>query len=119
MRIIVAEDDDINRELVCEILSSEGYDVIPVCDGQELIAKALETKPDLIITDIQMPNIPGDTTIAMIEEYDDLVTVPIIVMTGLSEADYKKLGVSNDIDVLFKPISPEKLIQTVKKYSKK
>lgn len=118
MRILVAEDDEINRELIKELLLSEGYEVIDVCDGQEMIAKALEIKPDLIITDIQMPNISGDTTIAMINEYDDLVGIPIIVMTGLSKIEYERLGLSRDIVVLFKPIDMNKLLEAVKRFAK-
>lgn len=115
MNIVVAEDDDINRELIKEILLSEGYNVIEVSDGQQMIAKALQSKPDLIITDIQMPNMSGDTTIAMIREYDELVNVPIIVMTGLSKIEYERLGIPKDINVIFKPVDAVKLVNTVKK----
>ncbi len=118
MKILLAEDDDINRELIYEILTEEGYDVVAVCDGQEMISKALESKPDLIITDIQMPNISGDTTIAMISEYEQLASVPVIVMTGLSKIEYDRLGLSKEISVIFKPVDSVKLIETVKKYIK-
>lgn len=118
MKILIAEDDDINRELIKEVLEGDGYDVVCASDGQELITLALSNKPDLIITDIQMPNMSGDTMIAMIEEYDDLVKTPIIVMTGMSEKDFKGLGVSKDINVIFKPVNIEKLKEIVLKYKK-
>jgi CheY-like chemotaxis protein len=118
MKILVAEDDDINRSLISEILSDEGYNVISVCDGEEMIKTALSDKPDLIITDIQMPNMSGDTIIAMIEEYNDLADIPIIVMTGMSENDFKKLGVSIDRKVMFKPINIEELKKLVVTYKK-
>ncbi len=118
MRIIIAEDDDINRELIKEILVDEGYEVLTAFDGQQLIKIALENKPDLIITDIQMPNTTGDTMIAMIEEFEELSNVPIIVMTGLNPNDFKNLGVSKDIDVLFKPVNIEKLKELIAKFKK-
>lgn len=118
MKILVAEDDDINRELIKEVLLSEGYEVIAVSDGQDMIEIALQFKPDLIITDIQMPNMSGDTTIAMIREYDDLVKVPVIVMTGLSKVEYDRLGIPKDVNVIFKPVDTFKLIDTVKKILK-
>lgn len=118
MKILVAEDDDINRGLIKEVLLSEGYDVVDVSDGQQMIAKALESKPDLIITDIQMPNMSGDTTISMIREYDELVKVPVIVMTGLTKIEYDRLGIPKDIIVIFKPIEVSKLIEIIKKISK-
>lgn len=119
MRIIVAEDDDINRELILEVLSDEGYEVIGASDGIELIKYALEKKPDLIITDIQMPNMSGDTTVSMIESYNDLASVPIIIMTGMSRQDFNKLGISRDIKVLFKPLDLSELKNLVKSYLSK
>jgi len=119
MRIIVAEDDDINRELILEVLSDEGYEVIGASNGIELIKYALEKKPDLIITDIQMPNMSGDTTVAMIESYNDLASVPIIIMTGMSRQDFNKLGISRDIKVLFKPLDLSELKNLVKSYLSK
>lgn len=118
MKILIAEDDDINRELITEILKMEGYDVIAASDGMELVKNALESKPDLIITDIQMPNMTGDTMIAMLENYPDLAPIPIIVMTGLSEKDFKNLGVSKDIPVIFKPIDIAQLKETIRKFIK-
>lgn len=118
MRIVLAEDDDINRALIKEILLSEGYEVVDVSDGQEMIKKALENRPDLIITDIQMPNMRGDTTIAMIREYDELVSVPIIVMTGLSKTEYDRLGIPRDINVVFKPVDISKLLDIIRSFSK-
>ncbi|MEF3279398.1 MAG: response regulator [Elusimicrobiota bacterium] len=118
MRILVAEDDDINRELITEILTSEGHEVIGVSDGQELIKTSLSYKPDLILTDIQMPNMSGDTMIAMIEEYDDLVKTPVVIMTGMGETEFKKLGISKDINVIFKPINVEKLKEIISKLAK-
>ncbi|MCX7647098.1 MAG: response regulator, partial [Elusimicrobiales bacterium] len=59
MKILIAEDDDINRELITEVLKSDGHDVTAVCDGMELIKIALDSKPDLIITDMQMPVMNG------------------------------------------------------------
>jgi len=119
MRIIVAEDDDINRELILEVLSDEGYEVIGASDGIELIKYALEKKPDLIMTDIQMPNMSGDTTVSMIESYNDLASVPIIIMTGMSRQDFNKLGISRDIKVLFKPLDLSELKNLVKSYLSK
>jgi len=119
MRIIVAEDDDdINRELILEVLSDEGYEVIGASNGIELIKYALEKKPDLIITDIQMPNMSGDTTVAMIESYNDLASVPII-MTGMSRQDFNKFGISRDIKVSFKPLDLSELKNLVKSYLSK
>ncbi len=118
MKILIAEDEDFNRELLKEFLTNEGYEVLAASDGQKLIEIALKNKPDLIITDIQMPNISGDTMITMIEEYEDLSDIPIIVTTGIGEKNYKNLGMTRNIEVIFKPIDLEKLKSVIKKYVK-
>lgn len=118
MKILVAEDDDINRELIKEVLSSEGYEVVAVGDGMQLIELAIKEKPDLILTDIQMPNMSGDSMIAMIEEYDDLVNVPVIIMTGMNQDEFKLLGVSKDIPVIFKPVDISRLKEIISRYRK-
>lgn len=117
MKILIADDEEILRELLKETLTKEGYNVITASDGKELIKLALEDKPDLIITDIQMPNISGDTVIAMIEEYEDLSQIPVIIITGMSETTFKQLGVSRSIEVVTKPIDLEKLKFLISKYN--
>jgi len=118
MRILIAEDDDINRELISEFLTGEGYEVVCASNGIELIKNALEKKPDLIITDIQMPEMSGDTTIAMIESYNELASIPIIIMTGMNRKEFDNLGISKDIKVLFKPLDLDELKTFIKTYIK-
>jgi two-component system cell cycle response regulator DivK len=58
-RILVVEDNDLNRKLFCDVLRSQGYGVEPVADGLEALARARDFVPNLIIMDIQLPNVSG------------------------------------------------------------
>ena len=58
-RIMVVEDNDLNRKLFCDVLRANGFDVEPVADGAEVLATARSTRPDLIIMDIQLPGTSG------------------------------------------------------------
>ena len=58
-RILVVEDNDLNRKLFCDVLKSQGYAVEPVGDGLEALARARDFVPNLIIMDIQLPNVSG------------------------------------------------------------
>ncbi len=58
-KILVAEDDPASRELLLDILSAWGYDVVEACDGGEALRKIEETGPDLVLLDIQMPVLDG------------------------------------------------------------
>lgn len=118
MRILVAEDDEIHREIICEILSQEGHSVISVDNGEDLIKFALEDKPQLIITDIRMPKVSGDAVVAMIKEHKELSDIPVIVTTGISPQQVWFLGIPQDVMVLFKPIEPQKLKEVISKYAK-
>jgi CheY-like chemotaxis protein len=58
-RILVVEDNDLNRKLFCDVLRSQGYGVEPVADGLEALDRARDFVPNLIIMDIQLPNVSG------------------------------------------------------------
>lgn len=58
-RILVVEDNDLNRKLFCDVLKANGYEVVPVADGQNVLATAQRFAPDLVIMDIQLPNVSG------------------------------------------------------------
>ncbi|MBY0393410.1 MAG: response regulator, partial [Novosphingobium sp.] len=58
-RILVVEDNDLNRKLFCDVLKAGGFAVEPLADGRDVLVRAREFVPNLIIMDIQLPNISG------------------------------------------------------------
>jgi len=119
MKILVAEDDELLRNLLISFLNEAGHSVQGASDGMELVKLALENKPDLIFTDLNMPNMSGDTMIAMIESHSELSSLPIIVISGAPEKEIKDMALSKDIIVLSKPFDFEKISAELKKIEDK
>jgi len=81
-RILLVEDDSDFRELLESRLSLLGFEVISASNGKEALQKAKESKPDLIITDIKMPDMDGYSLVKELRMDDELYSVPIIVLTA-------------------------------------
>ncbi|MDD2805363.1 MAG: response regulator [Elusimicrobiales bacterium] len=103
MRILIAEDDDVLRCLLDDFLSGLSHEVESFSNGVQLISSALQKKPDLIITDLHMPEIPGDSMIAMLDMHPDLSGIPVLVVSGAAKAGVADMGISRDITVISKP----------------
>ena len=110
--ILVVEDDILNRQVVGELLRSLGHTVTIARSGREGVAAYIERQPDLVLMDIQMPemNDGGEQAIREWETQHDAHRVPILAMTADVEvhrvARYGEAGMN---DLLGKPISREKL----------
>lgn len=113
-KILVIDDNEALNEMLCRILDDAGYKVYSALDGEEGMEKLRSLRPDLIILDLQLPDITGIDILKRINEgFDD---VQVLVLTGYgtveSAISAMKLGAS---DYLTKPISNEKLLITVEK----
>ena len=81
-RILVVEDNDLNRKLFCDVLKSQGYATEPVSDGRDALDKARAFGPDLIIMDIQLPNISGLDLIQAAKRDAVLRAIPVLAVTA-------------------------------------
>jgi two-component system cell cycle response regulator DivK len=81
-RILVVEDNDLNRKLFCDVLRSQGYGVEPVADGLEALARARDFVPNLIIMDIQLPNVSGLDLIEGAKRDPVLRGIPVLAVTA-------------------------------------
>jgi CheY-like chemotaxis protein len=81
-RILVAEDRESSRELLKSILNSAGYEVIEAADGEQAVEKARLEPPDLVILDLQMPNLDGFGALGQIRALPGLHAVPVIALTA-------------------------------------
>src|SRR5205085_7361770 len=81
-KILIVEDDDVARELLCQTLARQGYDVTMAEDGVKGYELALSLRPDLIITDIYMPAADGAHLLRHIRDTGTLAATPVIVVTG-------------------------------------
>lgn len=115
--ILVVEDQEDNRRILRDLLSSRGYDIIEVTDGLAGVEAAKREKPDLILMDIQLPGIDGYEATRRIRSEPDLAGVTIIAVTSyaLSGDEQKALEAGCD-DYVAKPFSPRKLLAKIEHY---
>jgi CheY-like chemotaxis protein len=82
--IVVIDDEPRIRELLVELLTPEGYNILTATDGKDAMDLILKSKPDLILTDIRMPRLDGITFCKALRLDREARTIPIIVLTALN-----------------------------------
>jgi putative two-component system response regulator len=113
--ILLVEDNDVLREGLKSILEQEGYQAIVAGDGKEALAKMGKTTPDLILSDIIMPELDGYGLFEAVRSRAEWVSIPFIFLTARRERQYvlagKRLGAD---DYLLKPVSPDDLLTAIR-----
>lgn len=115
-RVLVVEDNELNRELVTDILDMHSYEVLIAKDGEEGIRVAKEQKPDLILMDIQLPKIDGLRAVRILKSDDSTKAIPIIALTAFAlkgdEAVFLEAGCT---DYIPKPVSIKNFINKIER----
>ena len=116
-RILVVEDQEDNRRIIRDLLTSAGYELIEAVDGAEGVRLAESERPDLILMDIQLPVLDGHEATRRIKQNPELRHIPIIVVTSyaLSGDDQKAMAAGSD-GYVAKPFSPRQLLATIRKF---
>ena len=115
--ILNVEDTPENRHLVRRILESEGYQVVDAENALEGIEKAVEIHPDLILMDINLPDLDGFTAVTRIRSYDRLKQVPILALTARTVSDDRARAKAIGCDgYLNKPIDFDELVTEVARH---
>lgn len=86
-RVLIADDDPNIRQLLALALHADGIEVVCAADGFELIRKAQECQPHLIVADIQMPRMDGFTAIRRLRDNQATAHIPVIILSARSSAD--------------------------------
>ncbi len=114
-KILVAEDDEVTRQLMCKTLERQGFQVMAAEDGIQAYDFALSQHPHLIITDVDMPGADGAHFVRRVRNTEELATTPIIVTTGFGTGS-ATFTLSTGADAYEpKPINPMSLIETVRR----
>ncbi len=109
-RILVAEDNAVNRELLRELLELRGYTVLEACDGQEALETIEQTHPELLLLDIGMPVLDGFAVVRKIRENPRLARLPVVAVTAYAmRGDREKILNSGFDGYLSKPVDPSSL----------
>jgi len=116
-RVLVVEDNETNLYLIRFILKKNGFEVIEARKGAEGVKLAVTEKPDLIMMDIQLPDINGLEVTKRIRASDAGSEVPIIALTSYALAgDREKALAAGCTGYIEKPINPETFMAAIKKY---
>jgi two-component system cell cycle response regulator DivK len=113
-KILIVEDNALNIKLFCDLLAAHGHQPEAVTDSRNALDKARELRPDLVITDIQLPHVSGLDLIRMIRKDDQLADVPIMAVTAYSaRGDEERIRAAGAQAYVSKPISVMRFAQTV------
>lgn len=115
-RVLIVDDSKAIRQSISFVLDQGGYEVLEACDGADGLEKLKDEKVDLIITDVNMPNLDGISFIKKVRQMDDLKYTPILVLTTESQKSVMEEGkAAGATGWIVKPFSTDKLIAAVKK----
>ncbi|MDH4275036.1 MAG: response regulator [Gammaproteobacteria bacterium] len=114
--ILSVDDSRVMRDMIKSVLESKGHQVLTANDGLEAMTVARQNKVDLVLADINMPNMNGISLLSKLRNLDGYQYVPIVMVTT-EEAEYKKAKAKNmgATGWLQKPFTPERLLAAVKK----
>ena len=116
-RILVVEDNEDNRRIIRDLLTSVGYELLEAMDGVEGVAMAQQHRPDLILMDIQLPVIDGYEATRRIRTIPELADVPIIAVTSYAlSGDEPKTREAGCDGYVAKPFSPRQLLAKVREF---
>ena len=111
-KVLVAEDNAVNRELLRELLEMRGYTVVEACDGEGALRMSEQTKPDLLLLDIGMPVLDGFAVVRKIRENPRLATLPVLAVTAYAmQGDREKILNSGFDGYLSKPVNARSLTE--------
>lgn len=116
--VLVVEDNELNMKLFHDLLQAHGYSVLQTRDGMDALRLARQHRPDLILMDIQLPEVSGLEVTKWLKEDDDLRAIPVVAVTAFAmKGDEQKIRDGGCEDYIAKPISVTKFIETVKQFT--
>ncbi|AIB14113.1 chemotaxis protein CheY (plasmid) [Azospirillum argentinense] len=116
-RVLIVEDNELNMKLFHDLLEAHGYATLQTRNGMDALAIAREHRPDLILMDIQLPEVSGLEVTRWIKDDPELAGIPIIAVTAFAmKGDEEKIREGGCEDYIAKPISVTKFLQAVQKF---
>jgi two-component system cell cycle response regulator DivK len=115
--ILIVEDNDLNMKLFNDLLQAHGYQTLQTKDGREALNLARDNRPDLILMDIQLPEISGLEITRLLKADEELKGIPVIAVTAFAmKGDEEKIREGGCEGYIAKPISVASFLQTVAKF---
>jgi two-component system cell cycle response regulator DivK len=114
--VLIVEDNDLNMKLFNDLLEAHGYVTLQTKDGVEALRLARQHRPDLILMDIQLPEVSGLEVTKWLKEDDDLRTIPVIAVTAFAmKGDEEKIRNGGCEAYIAKPISVAGFMRTIER----
>ena len=115
--VLVVEDNELNMKLFHDLLEAHGYNILQTKDGVDALRIAREHHPDLILMDIQLPEVSGLEVTRWIKEDDNLKEIPVIAVTAFAmKGDEEKIRDGGCEAYISKPISVAHFLETVQRF---
>jgi len=116
-KILIIEDNELNMKLFNDLLEANGYETIQTRDGMAALDLARDHRPDLILMDIQLPEVSGLEVTKWLKEDEELRDIPVIAVTAFAmKGDKEKIREGGCEEYIAKPIAVNEFIATVKKF---
>ena len=105
-RVLIVEDDELSMKLFCDLIRVRGHLIFKAMNGEEALRLAREQRPDLILMDMQLPDVSGLRVTRMIKNDENLKSTPVIAITSyVTERDQETIRNGGCDDYIAKPIS--------------
>jgi two-component system cell cycle response regulator DivK len=115
--VLIVEDSELNMRLFNDLLEAFGYRTVKTRDGKEAVPLARQHKPDLIVMDIQLPDISGLDITGMLKKDAALKSIPVVAVTAFAmRGDEQKILAAGCDAYLSKPISVSTFLETIRKF---
>ena len=116
-KVLIVEDNELNMKLFHDLLDSQGYQILQTREGMQAMAMARQHMPDLILMDIQLPEISGLEVTKWLKDDEELAHIPIIAVTAFAmKGDEERIRQGGCEAYISKPISVMHFLETVKKH---
>ena len=116
-KVLIVEDNELNMKLFHDLLDAQGYDTLQTREGLQALSLARQHRPDLILMDIQLPEISGLEVTKWLKEDDELSHIPVVAVTAFAmKGDEERIRQGGCEAYLSKPISVATFLSTVKSY---
>ena len=115
--VLIVEDNDLNMKLFRDLIEAQGYRTMHTRNGADVVSIAREHKPNLIVMDIQLPEVSGLDVVKWLKQDMDLKCIPVIAVTAFAmKGDEEKIRAGGVEDYLSKPIAVGRFVDTVKRH---
>ena len=113
-KVLIVEDNELNMKLFHDLLEAQGYEILQTREGLQALSIAREHRPDLILMDIQLPEISGLEVTKWLKEDDDLSQIPVVAVTAFAmKGDEERIREGGCEAYISKPISVSHFLDTI------